>query len=58
MHLIEKMGHLLRYDITPVVPLRGSISASGGLSQCPFAISDRPDFVLQIYHRSRMLLVH
>ncbi|TFK20779.1 phenylalanine ammonium lyase [Coprinopsis marcescibilis] len=30
--LIEKMGELLRENITPVVPLRGSISASGDLS--------------------------
>ena len=28
--LIEKMGELLREDIIPLVPLRGSISASGG----------------------------
>jgi len=30
--LIEKMGSLLREHITPLVPLRGSISASGDLS--------------------------
>ncbi|KAF5316942.1 hypothetical protein D9611_003991 [Ephemerocybe angulata] len=30
--LIEKMNDLLRENITPVVPLRGSISASGDLS--------------------------
>ncbi|KZT01457.1 phenylalanine ammonia-lyase [Laetiporus sulphureus 93-53] len=30
--LIEKMGSLLRESITPLVPLRGSISASGDLS--------------------------
>lgn len=29
--LIEKMNELLRENITPVVPLRGSISASGGM---------------------------
>ncbi len=28
--LIEKMNTLLRENITPLVPLRGSISASGG----------------------------
>lgn len=28
--LIEKMVSLLRANITPMVPLRGSISASGG----------------------------
>ena len=30
--LIEKMSALLRENITPLVPLRGSISASGGKS--------------------------
>ena len=28
--LLERMAALLREDITPFVPLRGSISASGG----------------------------
>ncbi|KAG6879912.1 hypothetical protein C0992_009576 [Termitomyces sp. T32_za158] len=32
MDLIEKMNELLNADVTPVVPLRGSISASGDLS--------------------------
>lgn len=31
--LIEKMGALLGENITPLVPLRGSISASGGESK-------------------------
>ena len=30
MELIEQMGHLLRENITPLVPLRGTISSSGG----------------------------
>ena len=30
VELIQQMGHLLREQITPLVPLRGSISASGG----------------------------
>jgi phenylalanine ammonia-lyase len=29
--LIEKMNELLRANITPMVPLRGTISASGGV---------------------------
>jgi phenylalanine ammonia-lyase len=29
--LIEKMGDLLQNNITPLVPMRGSISASGGM---------------------------
>ncbi|KAG6876774.1 hypothetical protein C0992_011830 [Termitomyces sp. T32_za158] len=32
MDLIQKMNELLNADVTPVVPLRGSISASGDLS--------------------------
>lgn len=28
--LIERMGALLRENVVPLVPLRGSISASGG----------------------------
>lgn len=32
LELIEKMNELLRANITPVVPVRGSISASGDLS--------------------------
>ncbi|KAG6878186.1 hypothetical protein C0993_010947 [Termitomyces sp. T159_Od127] len=31
MDLIKKMNELLNADVTPVVPLRGSISASGGM---------------------------
>ena len=30
MELIQQMGHLLRERVTPLVPLRGSISSSGG----------------------------
>lgn len=30
LELIAKMAELLRANITPLVPLRGSISASGG----------------------------
>jgi Aromatic amino acid lyase len=34
--LIEKMAALLRANITPLVPLRGSISASGGTYRCTY----------------------
>ena len=30
--IVERMQDLLRYDITPMIPMRGSISASGDLS--------------------------
>jgi phenylalanine ammonia-lyase len=33
LELIEKMNELLRANVVPVVPLRGTISASGGKSQ-------------------------
>lgn len=38
--LIEKMGELLTANITPLVPLRGTISASGGM------IFSESDFLL------------
>jgi phenylalanine ammonia-lyase len=34
--LLEKMVELLRANITPCVPLRGSISASGGMLRLHF----------------------
>jgi hypothetical protein len=46
--LIEKMAALLRANITPLVPLRGSISASGGTYTDPLtkstdsSMTDRP----------------
>lgn len=30
--VLQRMGQLLKYNIIPVVPVRGSISASGDLS--------------------------
>ncbi|OCH85474.1 phenylalanine ammonia-lyase [Obba rivulosa] len=36
--LIEKMGELLRENITPLVPLRGSLSASGDLSPLSYIV--------------------
>ena len=56
MELIQQMGHLLREHITPLVPLRGSISASGGELDDPMlairniskAHSSPPP---QMYHR-------
>jgi phenylalanine ammonia-lyase len=39
--LIEKMAALLRANITPMVPLRGSISASGGMYILLTKSSDR-----------------
>ena len=36
--LVEKMAALLRANITPLVPLRGSISASGGTYTDPLEL--------------------
>lgn len=55
--LIEKMGALLRENITPLVPLRGSISASGGMfltpssSQCSVVLNFRVRSFPTILHR-------
>ena len=40
--LIERMADLLHENITPLVPLRGSISASGGKSSLP-SVPERSD---------------
>jgi phenylalanine ammonia-lyase len=57
LELIEKMNELLRANITPVVPIRGSISASGGMlltlelsDHLPFSYSRR-SFAFVIYRR-------
>ena len=44
--LLEKMVALLREDITPCVPLRGSISSSGGKSVAPLISPTSPDMKL------------
>jgi phenylalanine ammonia-lyase len=46
MKTIEALNNLLKHNITPVVPLQGSISASGDLmplSYCVGAIQGNPD---------------
>ncbi|CAA7259131.1 unnamed protein product [Cyclocybe aegerita] len=52
--LIEKMGELLCADVVPVVPLRGSISASGDLSPLSYiAGSLTGNESIQLFHGSR-----
>jgi phenylalanine ammonia-lyase len=55
--LVEKMADLLRENITPLVPLRGSISASGGnetvFNPCPTSLIR---YKTQIYRPCLMLL--
>ncbi|KIM47098.1 hypothetical protein M413DRAFT_422798 [Hebeloma cylindrosporum] len=49
--LIEKMNELISANITPVIPLRGSISASGDLSPLSYiagALVGNPS--IQVYH--------
>ncbi|CAO1602106.1 hypothetical protein XANCAGTX0491_005737 [Xanthoria calcicola] len=51
LHVIETIIALLKHDLTPVIPLRGSISASGDLSPLSYvggAVTGNPD----IYVRS------
>ena len=59
MELIEQMGYLLREHITPLVPLRGSISASGGeYNDVTSGITNISHTRFQIYHRSLTSLGH
>ncbi|KAL9579716.1 MAG: hypothetical protein Q9212_004941 [Teloschistes hypoglaucus] len=50
LHVIEAILKLLQNDLTPVVPLRGSISASGDLSPLSYiagAVAGNPDIYIQ-----------
>ena len=50
LHAIETVFTLLRYGMTPVIPLRGSISASGDLSPLSYvagSITGNPDIYVQ-----------
>lgn len=54
--IIEKMNELLKADLVPRVPLRGSISASGDLSPLSYvagAISGNP--AIRVFHGSHKL---
>jgi phenylalanine ammonia-lyase len=56
MELVEKMNELLSADITPLVPLRGSISSSGGKSLALIRTETGTQISTQIYRRYRTLL--
>jgi phenylalanine ammonia-lyase len=54
IHVIETILKLLAPDMTPVVPLRGSISASGDLSTLSYitgAIEGNPDVFIRVVAR-------
>ncbi|KAF9049807.1 L-Aspartase-like protein [Panaeolus papilionaceus] len=52
--LIEKMRELLTADVTPVVPLRGSISASGDLSPLSYIAGSLVGYpYIQVFHGPR-----
>ena len=50
--LIEKMGKLLRENITPMIPMRGSISASGGSRYAPKSTNHDIFFPYRNFRRS------
>ena len=54
--LIEKMNELLSNNITPVVPLRGSISSSGG--QCFFSECEILSGLISGLNRSIPVVLH
>jgi hypothetical protein len=54
--LIEKMSALLHANITPLVPLRGSISASGGIYSLTLCQGRDSLHDMQIYRRCLTLL--
>ncbi|KAL8747489.1 MAG: hypothetical protein Q9190_000656 [Brigantiaea leucoxantha] len=60
MKVIETVQALLVKGITPIVPLRGSVSASGDLSPLSYvagAVTGNPDIMVQVTNGSRSLVL-
>lgn len=56
--VIQAIMTLLAHDVTPVVPLRGSISASGDLSTLSYiagAIEGNPDIFVRVKHANQII---
>lgn len=60
LNVIESLNSLITKGITPVVPLRGSISASGDLSPLSYiagTVSGNPDVMVQVGYGQQSLTV-
>lgn len=60
LNVIESLNSLISKGITPVVPLRGSISASGDLSPLSYiagTVTGNPDIMVQVGYGQRSMTI-